>query len=356
MVGLRLKLDRGIASLHPGYFALVMATGIVSIAGQLLGLEIVARALFVINISAYAILWALTVLRLLRYFPRVLADLTSHGLGPGFFTVVAGTCVFGSQFVILAGDTAAASLLWWMGMVLWFILIYTFFTAVTVREHKPDLRTGINGGWLIVVVATQSIAILGTLIAPSSTDWTELMLFLTLSMFLLGCMFYLLILSLIFYRFLFFQLDPEELTPPYWINMGAVAITTLAGSTLILNSSGSDLLTGILPFLRGFTLFFWATATWWIPLLLILGAWRHIHKRFPLRYHPLYWGMVFPLGMYTASTYQLTEAIGLHRLQVIPNSFFYIALTAWSVVFLGLMSRLARILITPPSAMVMPDE
>ncbi|MBS1252690.1 MAG: putative membrane protein [Anaerolineales bacterium] len=80
------------------------------------------------------------------------------------------------------------------------------------------------------------------------------------------------------------RLSPETLTPPYWINMGAVAITTLAGATLMLNTSQWTFLGEILPFLKGFTLFFWATGTWWIPLLFILGAWRHLYKRFPLGY------------------------------------------------------------------------
>src|ERR1700720_2458723 len=33
------------------------------------------------------------------------------------------------------------------------------------------------------------------------------------------------------------------------------------------------------PFIGGFTLFFWATGTWWIPLLVIVGFWRHVVER-----------------------------------------------------------------------------
>ena len=208
---------------------------------------------------------------------------------------------------------------------------------MTIRENKPELVNGINGAWLIAVVATQSVAVLGTLLAGHFRTYMEPVLFFTLCMFLLGCMLYLLLITLIFYRFTFLELSSASLTPPYWINMGAVAITTLAGSRLILAAGDWNFLSQILPFLKGFTLFFWAAATWWIPLLFILGAWRHIYKRFPLRYDPQYWGMVFPLGMYAVCSFQLSKALGLEPLLIIPRIFVYLAFAAWISASAGLI-------------------
>ena len=154
--------------------------------------------------------------------------------------------------------------------------------------------------------------------------------------------------SLIIYRISFFPLNAMELGAPYWINMGATAITTLAGSMLILHTSQYNFINEILPFLKGFTLLFWAAGTWWIPLLIALGAWRHLVKKIPVPtsatgYDPTYWAMVFPLGMYTACTYRLSEALSIEFLASIPEYFIYVAVFAWLAVLVGFLRSLIRL-------------
>ncbi|MEX1263538.1 MAG: tellurite resistance/C4-dicarboxylate transporter family protein [Actinomycetota bacterium] len=326
--------DGAIANLFPGSFALVMATGIISIAADQRGYHGLAVALLWANVAAYVILWALTLVRLIRFPHRLLADLTSHKRGAAFLTIVAGTEVLGSQFALLTTRISVGVALWWVGVALWTLLLYAFLTAVTFSDSKPSLGEGIGGVWLLLVVSTESIAVLGASIAPHID--TVVVLFVSLLAHLIGAMLYIVVIGLIFYRWTFFAMDRDHATPPYWINMGALAITTLAGSNLLLAAPQWSLLEELAPFLKGMTLLFWAFATWWVPLLVIMGVWRHVVMRFPLRYDPQFWALVFPLGMYSVATAKMIAALGLPFGGWIPTTFFWLALGAWALTAIGM--------------------
>jgi tellurite resistance protein TehA-like permease len=233
--------------------------------------------------------------------------------------------------------------LWVLAIMLWIGLTYTIFTGFTIKERKPALDQGISGAWLLAVVATQSIAVLSALLAAHIDQPYKLeMNFVALSMWLWGGMLYIWMMSLIFYRYTFFPFSPGDLSPPYWINMGAMAISTLAGSLLIINAPDAPFLLSLLPFIKGFTVFYWATGTWWIPMLLVLALWRYVYRRFPMKYDPLYWGAVFPLGMYAASTNEMIQSMGFDFLRFLPPVFLYIGLAAWAAAFAGLAFDLLR--------------
>ena len=341
--GFIVHLRASIETMSPGYFSMVMATGILSIAAHLLGIPILAKALFALNAVLFAIICVLAVARLAWHTRRTLDDLFDHLQAFGFFTFVAACSILGSQVLLIGGDARIAAVFGVVALFAWVGLTYTIFTVLTVKQHKPGLDRGINGGWLLAVVATQSLAVLAAQLAPEVQQPLRMELnFFALSMWLWGGMLYIWMMSLIFYRYTFFPFSPADLSPPYWINMGAMAISTLAGSLLIENTPHAPFLGSMLPFLKGFTVFYWATGTWWIPMLAVLAIWRHGIKRFPFTYDPMYWGAVFPLGMYAVATLRMMHAMELPFLGLLPHFMFAFGCAAWLVLFIGQLRALRR--------------
>ncbi len=317
-----------------------MATGIAAVAMHLAGQSWVAWGLFGIGVIAYAVLWILVLLRCWYHRDAVLTDMATHAVAPGFFTVIAATGVLGNATLIIANAPNYALVLWIITLLLWVMLTYIILPRLMEVDPKPTLEAGLNGAWLLIVVSTQAVSTLSALIAPQlPNDATGPILFVALCFWLIGVMVYIWLISLIFYRVMFLPLGPAALTPAYWINMGALAISTLAGVVLVSVRPHLPLLDELFPFLKGMTLLCWATATWWLPMLLVLGAWRHLAQRFPIRYDHSYWAIVFPLGMYSACTARLAKEIDLPFLMPLAIAFAWIAFLAWFVTFVGLLKR-----------------
>jgi tellurite resistance protein TehA-like permease len=92
------------------------------------------------------------------------------------------------------------------------------------------------------------------------------------------------------------------------------------------------------PFIDGVTLIMWAWATWWIPLLLLFGIWKHGVWRVPLAYTPMLWSLVFPLGMYALASLRLSLAADFPPLRAISYSMVWVALAAWVATAAGLVT------------------
>lgn len=343
---MQLRFERGgresLETLHPAYFAMVMATGIVALAAKSTGVPWIPGLLFWLNTAFLTVLCVVTVLRLFRYPTAVMEDVRSHSRGVGFSTAVAAFGVFGAQLLVQMHAPGLAVVFWLAATALWVVLTYGVLAVLTVVPDKPNLVQGLNGGWLVSVVATQSVALL-TLLLLSAGEFPnarQLMSFVALTLWLSGGALYLWLMTLIFFRYTFLCMSPEDLTPPYWINMGAVAISTLTGTWLLDIAGLSPTVAELVPFIKGFTLFFWAVGTWWIPMLLVLGVWRYLIRGFPFSYDPLYWGGVFPLGMYSVCTYRLTQVLDVPFLTPLARLFALIALLAWALTFFGMLDSL----------------
>lgn len=328
-------IDREISTLYPGCFALVMATGIISNAMFFTDHHDVSTALFVVNLISLPWLCLATFLRVVRFRAALWADLINPRLVFSFFTIVAAFNVFGAG-LYLRGFGAEATLIWLFALVLWLILIYFSFGVLTFF-NTAEAANVVHGGWLIAIVGTESLVILGTQIAPRLGDFAPAAFVLIHMFWGVGLGLYAIFIALFAYRIFFFEVKPSDLTPLLWVVMGAAAISTNAGSTLILAKSGLPFLDSMRPFIDGVTLVMWAWGSWWIPLLLAFGIWKHGIRRQPVVYSPALWSLVFPLGMYALASLRLSLASDFTQLKTLSYVMVWIALAAWLSTGIGLI-------------------
>jgi len=337
--GVRMIRLARFGSLFPDYFAMVMATGIVSIAAHNLGYHGIGWALFACNMPAYLLFWAAGAARLAIDARGLMRDITRHETGPGFLTIVAGTAVLGSEFATFQLATWVVPVLFAAAVLFWCVFLYGFFAGVTERQGKPSLETGFDGRWLLVTVATESLAVLGADLLRQFGGPPGLA-FLCYAWALLGMVFYLILATMVFYRFAFVPMVPDEVTGPWWINEGAAAITLLAGTKLMAIPALRVGAFAVRSLLAPVLLAFWAEATFWVPLLLLLFAWKHLSRGEKLHYAPGQWSVVFPLGMYSASTLQADLAFDLGFLHPIAAGSFWLAFLAWIMALAGALRRI----------------
>ena len=330
-----------IANLFPGYFALVLATGIIAIGAEQQNLRLLANTLFGIAALAFLVLFIMTLLRLLLYPKLLFSDLTHHSLGFSFLTLVAAINVLGGCAADIQKWWTVAEFCWGFGLLLLVMLIYSSLFGVILRSEKPPMGTGINGTWFLLTVSLESVAVLGgTLLGHTGpNEGIELV---TASAFTLGIVLYLVVVTMLFQRWSFSVLDPEDAQPPSWIAAGAAAIMVLAGSTMLGTRELIPRFESLAPFLEGMIMLAWATATFWLPVLVGIGIWRHLIRRVPFSYDPSYWALVFPLGMYGVATYKMISVLDLESIWVVPQAALIVALLAWVVVFTGMLRQPLR--------------
>src|SRR5581483_7147075 len=142
-----------------------MATCIVAIAAYTQGMLFVAEALTVLNTVSFVVLIILTLARVVLFPAAFFHDFSDFDRGPGCFTMVASATVLGSEWLLIYKSATFGLVLSMCAVPLWVCLTYSIFGGFTIKEEKPSLADGINGGWLIAVVATQGISHLASLLS-----------------------------------------------------------------------------------------------------------------------------------------------------------------------------------------------
>jgi tellurite resistance protein TehA-like permease len=335
------RTAKAVRDLHPAYFGFVMATGIISTGMFLLGPSWLSTALLVAAAAGLAVLGAALAARLVWFRTNVAADLKAPDRVFGFFTITAGLDVLGVRFAF-GGHPLVTVILAAIAAVLWLVLTYGVPASLLLDRSRDSVLGGVNGSWLLWIVATQSLSLVAAILTPVWPSQSSLLAPVSVGLWSVGLLLYLLVATLILLRWLTVPMTPATLGPPYWILMGATAISVLAGARVLTVPADLPVVRATSSFVEGFSFALWAFGTWWIPLLLILGLWRHVRRSWPLTYEPTLWSVVFPLGMYSVATLTFGKAAHLTFMEPLARFMIWVALAAWVLVAAAFLAQLAR--------------
>ena len=335
-----------VEGLTPGYFALVMATGIVSVGLALEGFAVLSRILLGVCLAAFLTLLTLTGIRLIWFRHAMAEDFFDPKRAFGYFTYVAGTNVLGVR-LFMEGYHRITAIFLVITALTWAVLGYVVpWTAVLGKVARPVVASA-NGTWFIWVVASQSVAVASATLEPVSAIATQGLAVLAVVAWSVGVFLYVAAGMIVTLRMLLYDLRPEDLNPPYWVAMGASAITVLAGARIVEMASAPmvDVTRGLVA---GLSVMFWAFATWLIPVLFAAGVWRHHVHRVPLRYEATLWSICFPLGMYAVAGIYLGQADQLPLVGWIGRVELWLALAVVTVVGAAMVRHVGRTVFRPP--------
>jgi tellurite resistance protein TehA-like permease len=333
-----------VRTLNPGYFALVMATGIVSIAMENHHAYELSVVLLWLTGIEYLVLLCVYGWRVAAFRAAVAADLTDPARAFGYFTFVAATDVLGTRLAVDRHEPAALVLLA-VGSIAWLVLGYVVPWTAVLNHSRPVLQHA-NGTWFIWVVASQSIAVLAAGLEPAVGVGRRELALLAVFSWSVGVFLYGAARAVVAARMLVHELRPADLTPPYWVSMGATAITVVAGARIV-QMADAPMVTATRGLIAGMSVVFWAFGSWLIPALVAAGVWRHVVHRIPLRYEAPLWSVVFPLGMYGVGGHYLGQADHLPIVQAVGANEGWVALGAWVLTFLAMLAHLVETLSRP---------
>jgi tellurite resistance protein TehA-like permease len=321
-----------------------MATGIVSIAMENHHAYELSVVLLWLTGIEYLVLLCVYGWRVVAFRAAVAADLTDPARAFGYFTFVAATDVLGTRLAVDRHEPAALVLLA-VGSIAWLVLGYVVPWTAVLNHSRPVLQHA-NGTWFIWVVASQSIAVLAAGLEPAVGVGRRELALLAVFSWSVGVFLYGAAGAVVAARMLVHELRPADLTPPYWVSMGATAITVVAGARIV-QMADAPMVTATRGLIAGMSVVFWAFGSWLIPALVAAGVWRHVVHRIPLRYEAPLWSVVFPLGMYGVGGHYLGQADHLPIVQAVGANEGWVALGAWVLTFLAMLAHLVETLSRP---------
>jgi len=294
---------------QPIWFSSVMATGIVALALREQGFSTIAWVLAAVAATTYVVL-------VIAHF-RTGRQPRSRGEAVGLFAFVAATEVL-----------ASVSEWHYVTLVLWAVGAAAWLPAVAVLLSTPvEPGEAVKGSWLLVTVATDSLAVAGAPLAHRAGS--DFAVALAAATWLLALSIYCVLAGVIVRRIAKREITRSDLDGDHWVTKGALAISTLAGSRVLAAMIGLGWGHGVREAARVLTIVVWIGALAWLPLLIAAETWR---LRRPPFYTVARWSTVFPLGMLAVASHALALTAGVQAGKPVATAFTAFGAAAWVVV------------------------
>jgi C4-dicarboxylate transporter/malic acid transport protein len=317
-----------LGNIGPNWFASVMGTGIVAVAGDTLpvhvvGLRAFAEAVWVIAAAMLVVLVVLVGGHWLRH-PTVAR---SHARNPqmahfygaapmALMTVGGGAVLVGRD---LLGERVAVDLGWilWTGGTLGglFTAISIPFLMFTQHDVEPDAAFG---GWLMPVVPPMVSAATGTLLLPhmAAGAGRGTMLYGCYALFGLSLVASLNIIAMIWSRLVLYGTSGSARVPTLWIVLGPLG-QSITAAGLLGTHAALAVDQEIAEDMAGFAILYgvpvWGFAVLWIALATLLTV-RTLRRGMPFAL--TWWSLTFPVGTFVTGTAQLAAHTHLPAFRV----------------------------------------
>lgn len=295
-------------SVNIRWFIVAMATVMMALSSSSYGCNSVSPYLFIIGLGVFFSVAVFMIIKAVLYYEDLLHELLDPEKLHYSFSLVGVVGLTGICASRLFGWYTAAYIFWYAAVVLWVGITLSSFTILFLYRKSEDRRIEdvLHGGWFFVTVGTQFTALLSIEVAGQAIEHTLLIQCFSFALWSVGTFLYLIFMTLMIWRLVFYPVTHVTELSPYWMNTGAAAITTVVCAALHqqVQITGGPFVE-LLPFLKGFSLFFWSIGLWWLPFLIILAIRKQVKGGWAIPFTVGYWEIVLAICLYAAGTKQL---------------------------------------------------
>lgn len=336
-----------LGNIGPNWFASVMGTGIVAVAGATLpvhvpGLRGFTHAVWVLAAVLLVVLIVLVGGHWLRN-PRVARTHARNPQMAHFYGAAPmAMMTVGAGAVIDSGDLIGQRLAVDLDWVLWtlgtagglFTAVSIPFLMFTQLQVEPDAAFG---GWLMPVVPPMVSAATGALLLPHLPPGPgrETMLYGCYAMFGLSLVASFNIIAMIWSRLVLYGTSGSARVPTLWIVLGPLGQSITAAGLLATAASTGAVDRQLSEAMRAFAIIFgvpvWGFAVLWIALATTLTV-RTLRRGMPFAL--TWWSLTFPVGTFVTGTSQLAAHTHLPAFRVAAAIAYVGLLFTWVLVTL----------------------